>query len=141
MLGIYYDNPQSLVDPSTNRVSTGYLFRTQDSSELIAFLVEKKGYKKAELPRSSSLHGTFPCKTGLSFCIGAAKFYPALEAYLQANKEQYGQFLEPEHKHGILEEMDPGLIRYHLPTENVPQFYLTPFPIPERKAEFKQKKD
>ena len=87
-MGIYYDDPDNIVDPSGMRVSVGFLIPFADE-KLFTFF-EEKGYSVANLPASDSVCGVFPRKVDLlSFVIAPMKYYPNAMAHIEKNKDKY----------------------------------------------------
>ena len=80
-MGIYYDDPGNLKNPDHFRCCAGFLIldTTPASSKraLLDYMV-KKGYQVRDMPRTRSIHGSFPHKISMiSYPLGASKFYPA----------------------------------------------------------------
>ena len=79
-LGIYYDDPYNLRDPTELRASCGILFRERNIDGENFFKL--KGYKVKALPRVNSIYGDFPYKCFLSFPLAPMKFYPSSLKYI-----------------------------------------------------------
>ncbi|CDW90238.1 UNKNOWN [Stylonychia lemnae] len=134
-LGIYYDDPHNLVDPTQNRSSVGFLVQYKDDK--VVEFYQNLGYKIKVLPQTKSIYGDFPCKLRLSCMIGAQKFYPASLKYMGQNKERLGS--QMNELSGSAELIQDGKIKYYFPLENKKDFYLTPDPRPEQKNLYKYK--
>ena len=140
-MGIYYDDPGNLQNPSDFRACLGLLVNKNEggASQLIKYF-EDLGYLKTELPRVNTVHGGFPMKMrALSYPIAAMKFYPTCLAYLGQNKEKYENLFKnnAEGNGGSIEVTIGDTIHYHWPMEQREKFNLTRHPRPQWKDESK----
>ena len=128
--GIYYDDPNSLVNQNLLRASTGLMIKTSD---LVTPEVEEQlktlGFQKVILPAAMSLYGKFPAKMGLSCVLGAMKFYPKLNKLVA---ESGGKYRGMEDSASI-EVIEGGYVHYYFLTEKFKQFQISPHPRPEMK--------
>ena len=64
LFGIYYDNPDKLADENQSKAVYGIIIPDDLDDEnfksLVAFFVNRHGYKLGELPESEGLHGKLP---------------------------------------------------------------------------------
>jgi hypothetical protein len=129
--GIYYDDPNSLVNQNLLRASTGLLIK---KSELITPQVEEQfktlGFKKVLLPAAMSLNGKFPVKIGLSCVLGAMKFYPKLNKLVAESGEKYSGMEDS----ASIEVIEGGYVHYYFLTDKIKEFKFSPYPRSELKT-------
>ena len=78
--GIYYDDPDNLVDPEQFRATIGII--THFYHDKVDAAIKRNDYQATTLSPSLSLYGSFPRKCGLSHIIGPNKYYPACMKYM-----------------------------------------------------------
>lgn len=80
--GIYYDNPQSLVDPKAARVVVGIFLAEQDMDKAKSFVTQRSDFRFKVLPDVDIVTTTIPYRNFLTFIWGNAKVCPALFNHL-----------------------------------------------------------
>ena len=85
--GIYYDDPEIIVDKNEMRIALGIILNDPEDKELVdSFLSKNEDFKRALLPERDALFSEFPFKNHASYILGPHKTYPALKKYLISEK-------------------------------------------------------
>ena len=91
--GIYFDDPEKLVDRSKARCVGGIVLEDHeiDSETTRNFLAEHKRFKYKYLKKCPALFTYFPYMNYASFQIAEMKIYPAMKRFLKKNVK-YNQY-------------------------------------------------
>lgn len=134
-IGIYYDNPNAIVDQTQCRAVIGILKENNyknypQEAEFEDYMKQKK-FKKAVLPDSTSVASTFILNYMIAMFVAIKKFYGGLENNMKREefRRQYGisDFTFS------VEVYQKNLLKFFIPVKNTQDFCLTTLPKPEYK--------
>lgn len=130
LISIYYDRPgKNEVPEDKQRASIGiYKKKNTDfvhpNEELEKYVLEN-GFKKNQLPNSSSLFSDWYFVNFFSLIIGIKKFYKALETSLSDPIFKKDYKLKDDNIKVSVELYEPqGIVKFYIPTVNEEQFMI-----------------
>ena len=141
--GIYYDNPQIVVDQSKCRASVGIYLDPSDINKAQGFATVHKQYRFKELPEMDCIYTDFPYKNSLSILWAVLRIFPKLINYLVQNNLVQDYCNEVD---GIVENYywnGPNkYTEFAIPFgKTIKQFSLTTFPQPTLQPQFQNKSE
>ena len=136
-MGIYYDDPSNLKNPSDFRACIGFLInKSEEGANQLIETFRNEGFKCVDVPRVQTIHGDFPLKVRMiSYPMGAMKFYPASLRYIGEHKQKYENLFKQNSNQdsGSIELTIDNTIHFHWPMELREKFALSSYPRPEWK--------
>jgi len=134
-IGIYYDNPNAIVDQTQCRAVIGILkesnYKNYPSEAEFEDYLKQKKFKKATLPDSICVASSFTLNYMIAMFVAIKKFYGSLTKNMKS--EEFRRQYEISDFNFSVEVCQKNLMKFFIPTKNIQDFYLTTLPKPEYK--------